>query len=1592
MQKNRLNFVKKSIAALLAAVMAVTNLSIDGSMEQVNAAGEIHVYAETPGDTVSEKYTLTANGTQVPVVSYRANGNNFDIARFASQDAAPEYTVTVAEDIQTVTVYPERYYPKETITISEDKRSLTFRMSEKLRYAFVMVNGGPADQKGKPYLAIINDPPETDKPDVNAPNVLNAKIFMEQYLKEHPNAQAQEAEPAGTTSGGTAYEAGQLVENSAEQVRFPNKRKMTEDDVTYALSAALDEIYKEGSAYDTLYFPAGTYICSGLEIRNRKGKDVTIYLEEGALIKNRIQECMQAMEPAIGIWDSERITISGRGVFDGNGVANYKKDRHDAKDSCHQGGVMIVRSSHITFNDTYVRDAKQWNWESHGSKHCTLNNIKGLTPYNQPWVDGLDMASAQDLIINGALTLGNDDCFASGHYNPSDGFSDAVPGFDHYNKDALEWDTEDSFHVSVSNTLGWSFGGGNGLRMGHNTYGHLMKDYSFDNVNSVNFLGGDRGITVQNGTSNKHPYPEYENISIKNSSFDTTRVSHNATIFGLEGNGIGQVTLENCWFSKQSADFQFDNINSLAVKDLYAGGNLVKYYSQITSDFEANLAKGSIGSLIFTAGEEPVIANRLPVFTHPLDTVSAYAGQPLVFFVKADDPDLGDAVIFGDADVSQAEGAVFDKETGKFSWIPTEEQAGTSYKVIFTASDYTNQAVSHEVTLKVGSAKDNKERYTVLEDAHVQSYNDEKEQNFGSTIYLTVNKADGGLLGQDGTPSDGKLALLKFDLSGMREKKGQFDQAELSLTYITFRKEEDKGKKAALQAAVVENAKWNETELTWNNKPAFSAEESAVRKSQEYELGTEWEKGKNDKPKKDFPINGSPVNIEITDFINTALDSNAEELTLAVNDSAGLEHYFVSKEGALGTDGNGAGKYDKASSDMAPAIVLNLPQQPAVKGPETMSLQEGYTAAQTDSFAVLGFENPTVELSGNTGNGIIAWDDAAHQLKIAEGLAKGEYTVTITATEGEKTGTCNFTLTVTDDVKAGLRELYLAKKELLPGAYTSASWTGFQSALAVAENVLKKENTTAEQAKEAADRLSAAEEGLITLESVRQGALEAYKIEESNKDSYTAESWSAYQTAYQALQNLQSGYTEEQLNTAVESLQNAHQQLEGQEKPDPEPSPDPDPEPSPGPEPEPNPNPNPIPEEIKAAVAQAVKAYAVADSEKEKYTEESWNAYQKAYQALLDLQSKDNYTPEEANQAVEALKKAHQALVKREESAGQEELKSALAQAVKNYSVSDTEKGNYTEESWNAYQIACQALIDLQKKGNYTEAEVTQAIEALKKAYQGLQKADTQARSQIKVNKITLNGTVKKLAKGKTVQLEAAVVPANAEDKSLEWTSSNEAAASVDKNGLVTAQGKGSAMITASAKDGSGISGTYQITVVNHAVKKVLIKSDSKKMAAGKKIALKASVSATGKDANKVLNWTTSNKKYAAVSQKGIVTAKKAGIGKTVTITARATDGSGKKSSIRIKIVKHAVKKITIKSGTKTLKAGKKITLKASVKTTGKTANKTLKWTASNKKYATVTAKGVVTAKKAGKGRTVTIRAMSTDGTNQKASIKIKIR
>ena len=129
---------------------------------------------------------------------------------------------------------------------------------------------------------------------------------------------------------------------------------------------------------------------------------------------------------------------------------------------------------------------------------------------------------------------------------------------------------------------------------------------------------------------------------------------------------------------------------------------------------------------------------------------------------------------------------------------------------------------------------------------------------------------------------------------------------------------------------------------------------------------------------------------------------------------------------------------------------------------------------------------------------------------------------------------------------------------------------------------------------------------------------------------------------------------------------------------------------------------------------------------------------------------------------------------------------------------------------------------------------------------------------------------------------------------------------------------------------------------------------------------------------NKKVTWKSSNKKVATVSSAGKVTAKKTG---KAVITATAANG--KKATCTI-TVKKAPTSLKISPKSKTLKVGKSYSIKAkrSAKSAGKITYKT-----SNKKVATVDAKGKVKAKKKGKA---VITAKTYNG--KKATIKIIVK
>ncbi len=86
----------------------------------------------------------------------------------------------------------------------------------------------------------------------------------------------------------------------------------------------------------------------------------------------------------------------------------------------------------------------------------------------------------------------------------------------------------------------------------------------------------------------------------------------------------------------------------------------------------------------------------------------------------------------------------------------------------------------------------------------------------------------------------------------------------------------------------------------------------------------------------------------------------------------------------------------------------------------------------------------------------------------------------------------------------------------------------------------------------------------------------------------------------------------------------------------------------------------------------------------------------------------------------------------------------------------------------------------------------------------------------VTVESITLSATSLNMTVGQTAELTATIQPTDALVQTLSWSSSDASVATVDDNGLITAIGAGSATITASACDGSGVVASCTISVTSN--------------------------------------------------------------------------------------------------------------------------------------------------------------------------------
>ena len=147
---------------------------------------------------------------------------------------------------------------------------------------------------------------------------------------------------------------------------------------------------------------------------------------------------------------------------------------------------------------------------------------------------------------------------------------------------------------------------------------------------------------------------------------------------------------------------------------------------------------------------------------------------------------------------------------------------------------------------------------------------------------------------------------------------------------------------------------------------------------------------------------------------------------------------------------------------------------------------------------------------------------------------------------------------------------------------------------------------------------------------------------------------------------------------------------------------------------------------------------------------------------------------------------------------------------------------------------------------------------------------------------------------GNSLALVATVYPEEANDKSISWSSDNDAVATVDENGIVTAAGNGTAFITVTTADQNKSAKCF-ITVAQHVAEIVLNTTEMPLTVANTAQLIAKVLPEDAKD--KSILWSSSNESVAIVSSSGLVVARSKG---SAIITATANDGSGVSCSCNI--------------------------------------------------------------------------------------------
>jgi len=285
------------------------------------------------------------------------------------------------------------------------------------------------------------------------------------------------------------------------------------------INKTIEKASSEGGG--TLYFPAGKYLTGPIYMKS----NITLYLESGAVVtfSDRFEDYLPFMKvrwegvfmnsfaPLINAQNAENITITGRGVLEGQGKKWWDMLRQIAGDVRKNGKlsslsplqqqwsdankdlkvddyyqstierrffrppfIQFLECDNVTIEGITIQNSPFWTINPVGCNNIVVHGVTISNPAGAPNTDGIDPSSCSNVRISDCFIHVGDDCVAIKSGRDADGRKYGKPSED----------------ITITNCVMLS---GHGLSIGSEMSGGVKKVA----ISNCVFYGTDAGIRIK---------------------------------------------------------------------------------------------------------------------------------------------------------------------------------------------------------------------------------------------------------------------------------------------------------------------------------------------------------------------------------------------------------------------------------------------------------------------------------------------------------------------------------------------------------------------------------------------------------------------------------------------------------------------------------------------------------------------------------------------------------------------------------------------------------------------------------------------------------------------------------------------------------------------------------------------------------------------------------------------------------------------------------------------------------------------------------------------------------------------------------------